>query len=164
MIVSIIVAIGKNGEIGLNNKMPWHIPADLKRFKKLTMGHHIIVGRKTYESIGGPLAGRVMIVLTNNKSLMLSGDCLRASSLESACAVAKKNGESELFICGGANVYAEALKIANKIYLTRVDYQGVADAFFPPFDFSQMRLTTTESFDKKDYNSDFSWVYETYDK
>ncbi len=162
MIVSIIVAMGKNGEIGKDNKMPWHIPFDLKRFKAITMGHHIVVGHKTFDSIGGPLSGRKMIVLTNNVNLKID-DCFVANSLEQACAIALKNGEKELFICGGSNVYKDALKIADKIYLTKVDYHGPADTFFPPYDFSKMHLVESERFEKS-HPRDYSWVCEIYSK
>jgi len=143
MIISIIVAIGKNFEIGLNGKMPWHVPQDLKRFKSITMNHHLVMGRKTFESIGRPLPGRTTICLSHDLELHLAGVDM-VHSLDDAITLAKKRGENELFIAGGAYVYKNALVYASKLYLTRVDYQGEADTFFPKINFAQWTLTSAE--------------------
>ena len=130
MIVSLIAAMDEARGIGIDNRLPWRLSADLKRFKNLTMGHHIVVGRKTFESIGSPLPGRRTIVLTHRAGFTAPG-CLVAGSLEEALTLARKNGESETFICGGARVFEEALPIADRFYLTLVHARVGADTFFP---------------------------------
>jgi len=130
MIVSLIVATDENGGIGFDNQIPWHLPADLARFKKLTMGHYLIAGRKTYESIGGALPGRHMIVLTRNPEFN-APDCFLSESLADAFDLAEENGEKEVFIIGGAEIYREALPLADRLYLTVVHTETEADTFFP---------------------------------
>src|SRR5215831_1878742 len=104
----------KKRGIGVDNKLPWRLSADLKRFRELTMGHHVIVGRKTYESIGKPLPGRHMIVVTRNATLRSEG-CLVAGSVSDAIDLARSRGETEAFVIGGAEIYARALDKANRI-------------------------------------------------
>jgi dihydrofolate reductase len=133
MLVSIIVAMDEHGGIGLKNQLPWRLSSDLKRFKALTMGHHLILGRKTYESLGRPLPGRKIIVVTRQAGYAALG-CLAAGSLEEALSLAEKAGETEAFIAGGAEIYVQALPLAQRIYLTRVHAIVQADAFFPPLD------------------------------
>jgi len=133
VIVSIIAAMDKERGIGVDNKLPWRLSADLKRFRELTMGHHIIVGRKTFESIGKPLPGRQMIIVTRDRSYEAEG-CEVVHSIEDAMKLARDRGESEAFICGGAEIYAESIAIADRIYLTLVDAEVPADTFFPKFD------------------------------
>jgi dihydrofolate reductase len=116
--------------IGKNGSLPWRLSSDLKRFRALTMGHHIVVGRKTFESIGKPLPGRVMIVVTRSESFAAEG-CFIARSVEDAIQFAEERGESELFICGGAEIYAQTLGRADRIYLTLVHADCDADTFFP---------------------------------
>lgn len=130
---SIIVAVDQNNGIGYQNRMPWHLPAELKRFKQLTMGHHLIMGRKTYESIGKPLPGRRTIIVTRNPSYQAEG-CLIAHSLQEAIQQAKETGEEETFICGGQAVYREALEEVDRLYLTRIHAEYQTDISFPEFD------------------------------
>ncbi len=130
MIISIIAAMDENRGIGFENKIPWHLPADLSRFKKLTMGHHILAGRKTYQAIGSVLPGRQMVVLTRNPDFQ-AADCLRASSLNEAISMVVGAGENELFIIGGAELYREALQIADHLYLTLVHTSAEIDTSFP---------------------------------
>ncbi len=128
--VAIIVAMARNRTIGLNNKLPWYIPVDLKRFKSLTMGHHLIMGRKTFDSIGKLLPGRTTVVVTRNHALKIEG-CIMAYSLEeaiSACA-----GDDEIFIVGGAELYALAMPLVDTIYLTEIRQDVAGDAHFPEF-------------------------------
>src|SRR5262250_1012381 len=122
----------KKRGIGVDNKLPWRLSSDLKRFRDLTMGHHIIVGRKTFESIGKPLPGRRMIVLTRDRNYRIE-DCDVAHSVEDAISLARERGESEVFICGGAEIYAQSIGIADRMYLTFVDAEVTADAFYPEF-------------------------------
>lgn len=133
MIVSIIAAMDKKRGIGVDNKLPWRLSADLKRFRELTMGHHIIVGRKTFESIGGPLPGRRMIIVTRDRNFKAEG-CDVVHSVEYAIELARERGESEVFICGGAEIYSQSIGGADRMYLTYVDAEVAADAFFPEFD------------------------------
>jgi dihydrofolate reductase len=133
MIISMIVAIGKNREIGLGNKMLWHVKEDFKNFKKVTMGHHMLMGRKTFESIGRPLPGRTTIILTRDKNYT-QADCLVVHSVDQGIALAKGRAETELFICGGANIYEQFLDKTEKLYLSRIDFEGEADTFFPEFE------------------------------
>ena len=132
MLISIIAAMGRNRAIGYQNTLPWRLPADLQRFKQLTLGHHILMGRKTFESIGRPLPGRTSIIITRQKDFQAEG-CLIAHSLGEAIDLAKSHGEQEAFIIGGAEIYAQALSIIDRMYLTLVEAEPEADAFFPEF-------------------------------
>ena len=131
MSLSIIVAMSKNRVIGKDNKIPWHLSEDLKRFKKITMGHPIIMGRKTYESIGRPLPGRENIVITRNPKFKAEGITV-VHSLEDA--VRGKDPNEELFIIGGAEIYKSALPQVEKLYMTRIEKDFEGDAFFPELD------------------------------
>jgi len=133
LIVSIIVALDERGGIGTQNRLPWRLSADLQRFKALTMGHHLVVGRKTFESIGKPLPGRQMIVVTRNRAFQAEG-CLVVQSLDEALTAARLAEESEAFIAGGAEIYRLALPVADRLYLTRVHAEVDADVFFPDLD------------------------------
>jgi len=133
VIVSIIAAMDRKRGIGVDNKLPWRLSADLKRFRELTMGHHLIVGRKTFESIGRPLPGRRMIVVTRDLNYKAAG-CDVAHSVEDAINLARERDESEVFICGGAEIYAQIIGVADRMYLTFVDAEVAADTFFPEFD------------------------------
>ena len=128
--ISMIVAMAKNRVIGINNTLPWHLPADLKHFKALTMGHHIVMGRKTYESIGRPLPGRTSVVVTRNPELKIEG-CIVAHSLEQG--IAACDGDDEIFVIGGADLYAHALPIADKLLITEIQMDVPGDAYFPDF-------------------------------
>ncbi len=128
--LSIIVAMAKNRTIGINNTLPWRIPADLQHFKKLTMGHHMIMGRKTFESIGKPLPGRTTVVVSRDRSLKIEG-CIVAHSLGEAIAACA--GDSEIFVVGGADIYAQALDMADTLYITEIQQDVIGDAWFPEF-------------------------------
>ncbi|MCK5882877.1 MAG: dihydrofolate reductase [Bacteriovoracaceae bacterium] len=156
MILSVIVAIGKSRQIGLGNKLLWHLSADLKRFKSLTRGHHILMGRKTYESIGRPLPHRINIIITRDQSFSASG-CEVVHSVEEAIELAKKNGENELFFCGGEAIYSQGLEICDKLYLTEVDFDGVADTFLPDYGQYKWKEDTTESF-LSDEKNQYSFI------
>ncbi len=144
MIISIIVAMGSNRVIGKDNKLLWHLSEDLKMFKKITMGHHMIMGRKTFESIGKPLPGRTTIIITRDRSYTQEG-CHICHSLEDAITLAKDANEIELVICGGGEIYAQALKLADKIYLTRVDYDQEGDTYFPEIDMTNWQVQEQEN-------------------
>ncbi|RFC33595.1 MAG: dihydrofolate reductase [Candidatus Nitrotoga sp. MKT] len=129
--LAIIVAMARNRTIGINNTLPWRIPADLKRFKSLTMGHHLIMGRKTFDSIGKPLPGRITVVVTRNDALKIEG-CIMAHSLEEAIKACA--GDDEIFIVGGAELYALAMPLVDTIYLTEIRQDVAGDTHFPEFD------------------------------
>lgn len=135
MKLAIIVAAAKNGVIGIKNRLPWHLPQDLKYFKSVTMGKPVIMGRKTYESIGRPLPGRLNIVVTRDQSWNASADLVVVHSLTAALDAASQSvpaeaGATEAVIIGGAEIYREALPLADKIYLTEVSVEPEGDAFF----------------------------------
>lgn len=134
--ISIIAAIGKNRELGKNNKLLWHIPEDFKRFKDLTSGHIVIMGRKTYESLPEkfrPLPNRTNIIITRNASFITTNQLIVANSVEQAIDKAKTIG-SQIFIIGGASIYTQGIKYTNKLYLTLIDkVYSDADAFFPDY-------------------------------
>jgi len=133
VIISFLVAMDEKRGIGKAGGLPWRLSSDMKRFRELTMGHHIIVGRKTFESIGKPLPGRQMIIVTRNESIAFEG-CFIAHSVEDAISLAQARGESELFICGGAEIYAQSFGVADRMYLTLVHADCDADTFFPEWD------------------------------
>lgn len=132
--VSVIAALGKNRALGKGNDLLWKIPDDLRRFKRLTLGHPVVMGRKTFESIGKPLPGRTNIVVTRNEAWAQEGVPV-ARSLDEALAKARAaEGGEETFIIGGAQIYAQALPLADKLYLTLIDDEKDADAFFPEYE------------------------------
>lgn len=133
MILSIIAALDQGRGLGFENQIPWHLPADLSRFKKLTMGHHLILGRKTYQSIGKPLPGRKMIVLSKNPDYDLEGVQV-VNTFQQALQIAREAGEIESFVIGGAEIYKIALPVTDRMYLTYVHTVSQADVFFPEFE------------------------------
>ena len=143
--LSLIVARAANNVIGINNTLPWQLPEDLKRFRALTTGHHIIMGRKTYESLGRLLPGRTTVIVTRNKHYKLAG-ALIAHSLEAALVLAA--GDAEPFVIGGAELYKDGLKLATKLYITEVQTEPVGDAFFADINLTQWQLS-----DKQDHVS-----------
>lgn len=128
--LSIIVAVAKNRVIGINNTLPWHLPEDLKRFRALTMGHHIIMGRKTYDSLGRLLPGRTTVIVTRNTDYKVEG-ALIANSLQDAIALCKDDDEA--FLIGGAELYQDGLALSNKLYITEIDLDVEGDAHFPKY-------------------------------
>jgi dihydrofolate reductase len=142
--ISIIVAMAKNRVIGVNNKLPWHLSADLKRFKALTMGHHIIMGRKTFESIGRILPGRTSVVVTRNPALRFDGAVV-VNDVESA--LAKCAGDAEVFVIGGELIFREALPLADRIYLTQIDKEFDGDSYFPALEREAWRSIGQETFE-----------------
>ena len=158
--ISIIVAIAQNGTIGDKNALLWHIKEDMRFFRTTTSGHPVIMGRKTFESLGSkPLPKRKNIVITRS-DVEFEGAFV-AHSLEEA--IAMVDDDAEVFIMGGAQIYAQALDIADRMYITRVerDYEG--DTSFPEVDYSKWKLVTEERYERgEDYDSPFSFL--TYDR
>lgn len=140
--LSLIVAVANNNVIGINNTLPWHLPEDLKRFRALTNGHHIIMGRKTYESLGRLLPGRTTVIVTRNKDYQLEG-ALVAHSLEAAIDLCRNDDEA--FVIGGAELYQDGLRLANTLYITEVDLEVAGDAFFPAIDPQLWQETSREA-------------------
>jgi dihydrofolate reductase len=154
--VSIIVASSKNGVIGVNNQLPWRLSSDLKYFKRITLNKPILMGRKTYESIGKPLPQRQNIILTNQKNF-LAPECIVTCSISDGLEQAAKFGD-ELMVIGGAQIYVAMLPLANKIYLTEVDCEIDGDAFFPKlnlYEWTQVSRETHNQDEKNQYKYSF---------
>jgi dihydrofolate reductase len=139
--LSLIVAVASNGTIGINNTLPWHLPEDLKRFRALTTGHHIIMGRKTYESLNRLLPDRTTVIVTRNRDYVVPGAVIAHSLKE---AVAGCGDDPEAFLIGGAELYAEGFELADKLYLTEIHAEYEGDAFLPVFDRQQWQETARE--------------------
>jgi len=154
--ITIIAAIANNRALGMNNKLIWHLPEDLKRFKRVTNGHHIIMGRKTFESLGKPLPNRTTIIITRDKNYK-ADNCLIANSLENALEKAKD--DKNPYILGGSEIYKLAMPIADKLDLTLVHHVFEADAFFPEIDTSIWEEISRKDFKADDMNKyDYSFV------
>lgn len=155
MRLAIIVAQAENRTIGINNKLPWHLPEDLKYFKQVTMAKPIIMGRKTYESIGRPLPGRTNIVISRDSSYQREGIRV-VHSLEAACELAESicviEGRDEAMVIGGSQIYAEALARCDRLYLTQVHAEVEGDAQFPAFDESEWQELGRETFASDGHN------------
>ena len=161
MIVSIIAAVSDNSVIGRANRIPWRQSTDLKRLKKLTMGHHLLMGRKTYESLDGPLPGRTIVVITHNPDYRADG-VLTAPSLERAIEMARL--DDEVFVGGGSQIFEQALHRADRMYLTRVHAEVVGDTFFPEFDdVTEWKLVDAEHCDADEKNQ-YPYSFLTYER
>ena len=155
MTISIIVALSENNVVGINNQLPWKLSADLKRVRGLTMGHHIIMGRKTYESIGRPLPGRVNVVITRNTDFKADG-CIIVSSLNEAFKISKS--DPEVFIFGGGEIFREALPQVSKIYMTKVHHSLEGDTHFPILnsqEWKELERTEFKADEKNEYDYSF---------
>ena len=161
MIVSLITAIGKNNVLGKDNKLLWHLPKEFMHFQKTTMGHHLIMGRKTFESLPAPLPGRPIITVTRQQ--YSKEGCLVVHSVEEALKLAKSREEKEVFICGGAEIYKEFLQkdLVDKMYLTMVDFNGEGDAYFPSFNKADWKELQIEYFPADEKNI-YPWKLYTY--
>ncbi len=151
MIISLIAAMDKQGGIGKDNRLPWRLPADMRMFKSLTMGHHLVMGRMTFESLPRLLPGRIIIVLSHNSNLVIPEGCLLAGSLDKAVEIAKRAAEDELFIAGGATLFEEGLNIAERLYITRIKANFEVDTWFPMVKWQEWRLVDCQphSIDEK---------------
>jgi dihydrofolate reductase len=154
MKVSIIVAFDKNRLIGKENRLPWRLPADMKRFKTLTMGHFMIMGRKTFESVEAPLPGRTSIVVTRQLNYKVPEGVHVVNSVEEGIKLAEKEGEQEVFVIGGEEIFKLALeqKLANFMYLTEIQEGFEGDAWFPEFDKTQWKITELQHFEPDEKN------------
>ena len=158
--ITLIAAAAENNALGKDNDLLWHLPEDFKRFKQITSGHYIIMGRKTFESFPKPLPNRTHIIITRQKEYLADG-CRVVHSLEEALEISPQN--EEVFIIGGAQIYKQALPFADKIDLTRVHIELDADAFFPEFNTSEWNLVFSEKH-VKDEKHQFDFTFETYIK
>jgi dihydrofolate reductase len=162
MLISSIVATAHNNVIGKDNLIPWYLPADLKYFKKITTGHHVIMGRNCFVSIGKPLPNRTNIIISRDP-FFISSNCLIARSVKEALEMALENGESEAFIIGGGQIYEQTVHYWDKLYLTEVDLQVDGDIFFPSIDYHEWTLISEECHEKDDKN-EFDYCFKVYDK
>lgn len=161
-ILSIIAAAAENNALGKDNDLLWHLPDDFKRFKSLTSGHKIIMGRKTFESFPKPLPNRTHIIITRDKDYLVNHpDCIVVHSMQEALNIAK--GDSLSFIIGGGEIYRLGLQYANQIELTRVYGSFEADTFFPDFDETEWQLIK-EEYHPKDERHKYDFTYLTYMK
>jgi len=161
MKTSLIVAMANNRVIGVDGGLPWKLSADLKRFKQLTMGSSIIMGRKTYESIGRLLPGRTTIVVTRQEAYPVAAGALLANSVPAA--LERAGGGSEAFVIGGAEIYRAAFALVDRMYVTVVDAEVAGDTFFPAWDSSQWQLIE-QSDHAADERNAFDYSFRIYDR
>jgi dihydrofolate reductase len=159
--IAIVAAAAENNVIGKAGKMPWHLPKDLSHFKNLTYGHPVIMGRKTYESLGRPLPGRLNIVVSGNENFRPEG-CKTAKSLYEAVLMAQ-NADETIFIIGGSEIYRQAMAISDRIYLTRIAAEIDVDAFFPEINPSEWKLIDAQ-FSPADSMNPYDLLFLTYEK
>ena len=145
--VVVIAATARGGALGLDGRMPWHLPADLRHFKAATLGRPVIMGRRTFDSLGRPLPGRVNIVVTRTPDARIEG-ALTAPSLDAALRLAgetaRRDGAAEIAVAGGGEIYRQALPLADRVLLTEIDLETAADTWFPPLDPAEWRETARE--------------------
>lgn len=163
--ISIIVAASENNVIGKNNDLIWHLPADMKYFKDTTIGHCVIMGRKNYDSIPlkfRPLKNRTNIIITRQSDFKADG-CVVVNSIEAAIQKGKELNDTELFIIGGAQIYAQSLHLADRIYLTLVHHKFEGDAYFPELDLAHYKLISSRD-TPPDEKNEYALSYLVYDK
>jgi len=161
MIISAIVAASKNWVIGKDNEIPWYIPNDLRYFRRMTLGHHVVMGRKNYESIGKPLPKRTNLIVTRDENYDAPG-CHVVHSIDEAIKFAKDNNEEELFICGGGEIYNQTLAMTDKLYFTEIEAVVDGDVYFPKIELHDWSLISTErnqADDRHEYGYNFM-IYE----
>ena len=156
--IILIAAVAENNALGKNNDLLWHLPQDFKRFKEITSGHHIIMGRKTFESFPKPLPNRTHVIITRQKDFEYEG-CIVAQDLEKALAICPKN--EDLFIIGGGEIYAQSIHLADQLDITRVHHSFDADVYFPEIDPEIWELTS-ETFNAKDEKHQFDYSFQTF--
>lgn len=163
MIISAIVATDINNVIGKDNDIPWRLPADLKYFKRRTLNHHIIMGRKTFESIGRPLPKRTNIIVTRNP-FYIASNCLVTSSIQEALQLAKDNGEEEVFIIGGGEIYRQSIALCNRVYLTLVDTViENGEVFFPELSTEEWEEISSETH-QPDEKNEFTYTFKVFER
>ncbi len=164
MPVSAIVAVSANHAIGRENDLPWYLPEDLKFFKRTTMGKPVLMGRKTFESLGKPLPGRLNIVLSTQTDLQLPEGVVLCHTLEEGMKRLKKEGGEEVFVIGGGKVFAEAMPLFDRLYVTKVDMiVENADAFFPEIDTTQWKLIWEECHTADERHA-YNYTFQQYER
>jgi dihydrofolate reductase len=158
--IAIVVATGKNNAIGKNNQLLWHLPIDLKFFKEITLGHPIIMGRTTFDSVGKALPGRKNIIVTRNKDLKIAG-CDICFSIEEALEICK--GIDPIMIVGGEEIYKQSMKFVDRIYRTLIDIEPEADRFFPEINLNEWKLVESK-FKKANEKNKLDCTFEIYDR
>ncbi|MCE2789891.1 MAG: dihydrofolate reductase [Saprospiraceae bacterium] len=162
MTISCIVAVARHNVFGKNNEIPWYLPADLAYFKKTTLNHCIIMGRSCFDSIGRPLPNRTNIIITRDP-FFIASQCLVAHSIGEALAIAQQQGDDEIFIIGGGQIYEQTQDLWQKIYLTEVDLEVEGDTFFPEIDQKMWQLLSEESHEKNEKNP-FNYTFKILEK
>lgn len=163
MLISCIVARSKNNVIGKDNEIPWYLPADLQYFKKITLGHHVLMGRNCYVSIGRPLPKRTNVIITRDP-FFISSNCLVAKSIDEALNMAYENGETEAFIIGGGQIYEQTRDLWDRLYLTEVDIETEGDVFFPDTDLENDWQLVSESIHERDEKNEFNYIFRVYER
>ena len=158
------MAKASNNAIGLNNELPWHLPSDLKHFRKTTTGHHVIMGRKTFESFGKPLPGRTHIILTRNESFHAPHGHYAVQNLEAAFNIGKSKNLDKIFILGGAEIYEMALPYTDELVITEVHANPEADTFFPTIEADQWVEKSRQHLDKKNTADQFDLDFVVYSR
>jgi dihydrofolate reductase len=162
MTISCIVAVAHNRVIGRDNDIPWYLPADLQYFKKVTMGHTVVMGRNCYNSIGRPLPKRTNIIVTRDP-FYISSVCPIARSIPEALEIANEKGDTEVFIIGGGQIYNQTVNLWDRLYLTEVDIEVDGDVFFPEIDMKQWRLVR-EEYHTKDEKNEYNYVFKVFER
>ena len=162
MLISAIVAYAENFVIGKDNQIPWHLPGDLKYFKRVTLGHCVIMGRKCFESVGHPLPKRTNIVVTRNPDYFASG-CVIKHSIEDGLEEARERGEEEAFILGGAEIYAQSMPKVDKLYITVVHASVPGDTYFPEPDWDNWVLVSKERHEADEKNP-YPYTFTVYER
>lgn len=162
MLISAIVAVASNQVIGADNQIPWYLPADLKYFKKVTLGHHIIMGRKNFESIGRALPGRTNVVITRNP-FYIATNCVVVHSLEEALQFAADNNETEAFVIGGGDIYRQSMPLLDRLYLTRVACNPEGDVFFPEIAPEEWTLLSEDA-QQPDERNPFPYTFQVFQR
>lgn len=164
MTLSFIVAVSDNNAIGVNNELPWKLPEDLKFFKRTTMGKPVIMGRKTYESLGRPLPGRLNVIISASHFAMLPEGVVKCSSISEAIARAEEEKKDEVFIIGGGKIFEQTMHLADRLYVTRVHANiPSADTFFPDIDHSHWKLVWEEPHNADDKHK-YDYTFQQYDR
>ncbi len=161
-LISAIVAMSENRVIGRNNQLPWHLPADLKHFKMITTGHAIIMGRKTFDSIGKPLPNRTNIIITRNRSFTASG-CIITTSIDEAIQKAVDESSKEIFIIGGTDIFIQSMPYISRLYLTIVHDSFEGDVFFPELNMNEWKEIES-ILHKADHENKYSYSFLTLER
>lgn len=156
--IILIAAVAENNALGKNNDLLWHLPNDFKRFKEITSGHHIVMGRKTFESFPKPLPNRTHVIITRQKDYFYEG-CIVVQDVEKAIAVCPKN--ETIFVIGGGEIYTQSIHLADQLDITRVHHSFEADVYFPEIDFKIWELKS-ETFNSKDEKHLYDYTFQTY--